>query len=131
MTSNYANINAGIQAYTVSFPSGHTNIGDGLQVGMDSLVGPGSRQYASKVIILMTDGIRTPGWGPEPVDVATDAANQGVIVFTVTFSAEADQAGMISVATAGAGRHFHATNAASLANVLRTIVRILPTLITE
>ena len=52
-------------------------------------------------------------------------------MFTVTFSTEADQTGMKAVAAAGSGQHFHANNAASLASVLQTIVRILPTVITE
>ena len=131
MTSDYNSIRSGISYYTNSFPSGRTNIGDGLAAGVNALAGSGARNYASKVIILMTDGIRTPGLGADPVTVASNAASQGIIVFTVTFSTEADQTGMKAVAAAGSGQHFHANNAASLASVLQTIVRILPTVITE
>ncbi|MFO1001406.1 MAG: vWA domain-containing protein [Planctomycetaceae bacterium] len=131
MTYDYATIRSGISYYTNSFPSGQTNIGDGLSAGVNALASSGARNYASKVIILMTDGIRTPGLGADPVSVASKAASQGIIVFTVTFSAEADQSGMKAVAAAGSGQHFHADNAASLASVLQTIVRILPTVITE
>jgi Mg-chelatase subunit ChlD len=131
MTSDYNSIRSGITFYTSSFPSGKTNIGDGLSAGVTALSGTGARNYASKVIILMTDGIRTPGLGANPVTVATSAASKGIIIFTVTFSTEADQTGMKAVAVAGSGQHFHADSAASLATVLQNIVRILPTVITE
>jgi Mg-chelatase subunit ChlD len=131
MTSDYNSIRSGITFYTSNFPSGKTNIGDGLSRGVTALSGSGARTYASKVIVLMTDGIRTPGLGADPVTVATSAASKGIIIFTVTFSTEADQTGMKAVAVAGSGQHFHADTAASLATVLQNIVRILPTVITE
>jgi Mg-chelatase subunit ChlD len=131
LTGTYTGIRSGIDRYTNAFPSGRTNIGDGLFQGLSSLAGSGARNYASKVIVLMTDGIRTPGLGPDPVSIATMAADQGVVVFTVTFAAEADQAGMQAVAAAGNGKHFHASDAATLATVLQTIVRMLPTILTQ
>lgn len=131
MTSNYDVIRTGIKTYTDNFPSGKTNIGAGINLGLGSLGSGMARSSASKVIVVMTDGIRTPGLGPDPVAVARAAAEKGIIVFTVTFSDEADQAGMKLVADAGSGLHFHARNAAALKAVLENIVRILPTILTQ
>ena len=129
MTGNYSQIQGGLTHYTNSFPSGATNIGDGLNKGASAL--GGGRAFASKVIVLMTDGRRTPGLGPNPVTVATNLAKQGVIIFTVTFSDEAEQNDMKSVATAGMGKHFHAIDAASLITVFETIARTIPTILTQ
>ncbi len=129
MTSNYSDIRNGIAKYTNAFPSGNTNIGDGLSTGINTLTSSSSRPYASKVVILMTDGIRNAG--PDPVSIAQSAANDGVIIFTITFAQEADQTAMKNVAAAGNGQHFHASSAAALGSVLQTIIRILPTVLTE
>lgn len=129
MTSNYSDIRNGIAKYTNAFPSGNTNIGDGLSTGINTLSSSSSRPYASKVVILMTDGIRNTG--PDPVSIAQSAANDGVIIFTITFAQEADQTAMKNVAAAGNGQHFHASSAAALGSVLQTIIRILPTVLTE
>lgn len=129
MTGNYAQIQSGLSFYTNSFPSGATNIGDGLNKGASAL--GGGRAFASKVIVLMTDGRRTPGLGPNPVNVATNLAKQGVIIFTVTFSDEAEQNEMKNVANAGMGKHFHAVDAASLTTVFETIARTIPTILTQ
>jgi Ca-activated chloride channel family protein len=53
------------------------------------------------------------------------------MIFTVTFSDEANQAAMQQVASIGLGKHFHAPNAASLIAVFGEIAKFLPTLITE
>lgn len=129
MTSNYSDIRNSIAKYTNAFPSGNTNIGDGLSKGINSLTSSSSRPYASKVVILMTDGIRNAG--PDPVPIAQSAADDGVIIFTITFAQEADQTAMKKVAAAGNGQHFHASSAAALGSVLQTIIRILPTVLTE
>ncbi len=129
MTSDYSLIRSGIDGYTTNFNSGKTNISDGLSKGVDSLTSGSARNFASKVVILMTDGM----WnlGSDPVAVATTAAKDGIIIFTITFSDEADQSEMKKVAEAGNGQHFHAKDAASLSSVLQTIIRILPTVLTE
>lgn len=131
-TNAYSQINDGIRRYTNSFPTGLTNIGGGLQVGLGSLGSSSARPTASKVIILMTDGkLNAPSGAAHPLDVAKSASEKGVVVFTVTFADEADQALMRNVAKIGGGQHFHATNGASLRTVLTDIVRMLPTVLTE
>lgn len=131
-SNSYNQVRNGIKNYTNSFPTGATNIGGGLQTGLNSLGRASARPSASKVIILMTDGkLNAPNGAPKPKDVAQAAADRGVVIFTVTFADEADQKLMKEVATIGGGQHFHATNGASLSTVLATIARMLPTVLTE
>jgi len=129
MSGNYNSIKSGLAFYTNSFPQGKTNIGDGLSAGALSLTS--GRQFASKVIVLMTDGRRTHGLGQDPDIVAQNLAKQGIITFTVTFSNEAGQTEMKSVASKGMGKHFHAVDASSLAAVFETIARTIPTVLTQ
>lgn len=127
MTKNYQSIRDGINTYTQNFPSGSTNIGDGISKG-GALLATG-RTFASKVMVVMTDGIRTAG--PDPVPVATTLGRQGVIIYTVTFSNEADRSLMGRVANAGSGKHFHASTGSNLQTVFENIARSIPTIITQ
>jgi Mg-chelatase subunit ChlD len=131
-SKSYNQVRSGIKKYTNSFPPGATNIGEGLRLGFESLGRPSARPSASKVIILMTDGkLNAPNGAPKPLDVAKAAADKGVVIFTITFAEEADKKLMQDVAKIGGGQHFHASNGASLSNVLSTIARMLPSVLTE
>jgi len=127
MTKNYQSVRQGIAVYTKSFPPGATNIGDGINNGATLL--SSGRSFASKVILVMTDGRRTAG--PDPVPIATSLGKQGVIIFTVTFSNEADKTLMANVAAAGNGKHFHAATGGNLQAVFEDIARSIPTIITQ
>ena len=127
MTPTYTTIRQGIDGYTKKYPSGATNISDGITKGATLL--KNGRAFASKVMVVMTDGIRTAG--VDPVAGATTLGKEGVIIYTVTFSNEADQSTMQKVAAAGSGKHFHATTSASLQSAFETIARSIPTIITE
>lgn len=129
MSPNYTNVSNGISVYTNSYPPGRTNIGDGIVKAASAL--QSGRPFASKVIVLMTDGIATPGLGPDAASEAKKLAQQGVITFTVTFSAEAGQTAMKKVASDGMGLHFHADNAAVLSQVFEKIARTIPTVLTK
>ncbi len=127
MTPTYQSIRDGIDRYTRNYPSGATNIHDGIVKGTALL--KSGRAFASKVMVIMTDGIRTAG--PDPVSEATKLGKDGVIIYTVTFSNEADQSTMKKVAVAGSGQHFHANSAATLQKAFETIARSIPTIITD
>lgn len=132
MTASYSLIKTGVHKYTTKFSPAATNIGAGLDLGVTSLGGGAARASASKIVILMTDGkLNAPKGAPDPVTVAKKAAEKGILIFTVTFADEADQALMKSVALAGGGKHFHASTGSNLSVILQTIVRILPTVLTE
>ena len=130
LTDNYDLIGSALNVYTDSFCEGGTNIGGGIEAGVDILSGSSSsRTGAVKVIIVLTDGIHNIGRNPNRA--ANNAADDGALIFTVTFSNEADQARMQQVANTGAGKHFHATNADDLIEVFRAISKELPNLLTH
>lgn len=130
LTSDYSLILNGLGGYTNSLCSGGTNIGGGINEGAGALAySPLARPGAIKVIIVLTDGIHNIGF--DPVAAAQAASDNGVVIHTITFSNEADQAQMQAVAANGNGLHFHATTPTDLVAVFRAIARRLPTLITK
>lgn len=130
LTETYTSLQTNLNQHTATFDGGGTNIASGISEGADSLLAAnGGRAFAAKAILVMTDGQRTVGG--DPVSAAKNAANQGLMVFTVTFSSEADQGLMQAVAAAGGGKHFHAEKREDLLEVFRTIGAQLPTLIVK
>lgn len=130
LTTNYGMILGAMNIYTMSFGHGATNIGGGITEGTAALkFSPSQRAGAAKVLVVMTDGIHNTGL--DPIIAAQATASSGIMIFTVTFSDEADQTRMQQVATIGSGRHYHATNSAQLTAVFRDIASSLPTLLTK
>ena len=129
LTYDYQSVLAATNPYTLSFQSGKTNIAEGITAGVNSLSSGLSRPWATKVVVILTDGLQTaPG---DPVAAAHSAVAQGVMIFTVTFSAEAGQATMQQVAEIGMGKQFHASNSSDLEAVFSNIAKSLPTLLTK
>ena len=129
-TTDYSQVISALSSYSTAFQSGGTNIGGGMHQGLNALGHAGTtRPWATKVVIVMTDGIHN--YGTNPRSAAYKAADQAVIVFTVTFSNEANQNLMQQVAAIGTGLHFHATSASQLQDAFREIARQLPTLLTR
>ena len=130
LTNSYSLLLDELDFYSGSFHLGGTNIGDGIQLGTDRVVNdPEARPWATKELIVMTDGIYNVG--SDPKSKASAAAQDGVMVFSITFSAEANQSKMISVAEAGGGEHFHAASAQDLKDIFREIASRMPTLISR
>jgi hypothetical protein len=88
-----------------------------------------ARPWANKVIVVLTDGIHNTG--TDPIYAANEASNEKILIFTITFALEADQALMSQVASIGMGKHYHATSGVALNEVFRDIARTLPILITR
>ncbi len=101
---------------------GGTNIAAGIDLGVEVLTGPGTRAYASKTMIVMTDG----KWnmGRPAIEAAQDAKLAGITVYTVTFL-DADQQDMKDVAAATGGRHYHASDADTLQDAFVEMARHL------
>lgn len=131
LTTNYNTIRTGLNNHTTAFHGGTTNIAGGINTGVSVLTGPGARQFTTKVMVLMTDGIDTISTPATLAAAASNAADEGIMLFTVTFSSEADITGMANLATIGSGRHYHATTAADLTNIFREITREIPVLISR
>ncbi len=130
LTNDYALVTDALTVYSNAYQQGATNIGDGIGFGVNNLISsPDRRKWAVRVMIVLTDGIHN--WGPEPVGMTYYAKDNNVIVYTVTFSMEADQSRMQDVAAVGMGRHYHATDMTTLRAAFKEIARNLPVLLTE
>lgn len=130
LTRTYSQINGALASLNNPFKKGGTNIGDGIHAGLDLLTkSPNKRDWAVRVMIVLTDGIHNMGHDPD--DAAREAAENNVVIYTVTFATEADQGRMKKVAEIGLGKHYHAANGAALANNFREIAQNLPVLLTE
>ena len=99
--------------------NGNTFIESGMRKGIAALTDPvRSRQFANKVMIVLTDGRENEG---SALSVAPDAQNEEIVVNSITFGDFADQFTMAQVAQAGGGRHYHASDAAALESVFREL----------
>ena len=127
LTNDYNQLIPALNYYSNNMIGGGTNIEGGLSMAKTAL--QSSRPFSSRVVIVMTDGVKTVGGNPN--SVANALADEGVLVFTITFSDEADQNLMRDVASNGNGKHFHASTGADLIQVFEEIGRQLPTLITR
>lgn len=130
LTDDYSLINAELIKISSQFDAGGTSIGLGMLEGLAAVTDESlGRSYASRVMVLMTDGVQNVGQTPD--SVTPTLIESGVTLFTVTFSDEADQDTMRRVAEQTGGSHFHAVTAEQLSEAFRDIARHLPTLITE
>jgi len=129
LSTDYDSIRGALGTYTNFFQSGKTNIGGGINAGQNCFSMSGARPFSARVMIVLTDGIDTVG--SNPVAAAEDAAKEKIMIFTITFSQEADQAVMESVAKKALGKHYHATDGANLSLVFKDIARQLPVLLSK
>lgn len=128
LSSRYADVSKALAPYSQRLDEGGTNVGGGIVAGVSSVMSAG-RPWAAKVIIVMTDGKHNTGSSPE--SRARAAFKDGIAVYTITFSGDAETRRMEEVADQGGGKHFHAARKADLIKVFREIARSLPTLLTR
>ncbi len=102
-------------------PNGTTNINSGIIDGTSILSdAKRHRPKARKVMVVMTDGRHNTG--PEPILAAEAAADEDIVIYTITFGNNADIARMQAVADATGGSHYHAPTASALLDVFRQVV---------
>ncbi len=129
LTENYQQLRdcvAGIGNHAII---GGTNISAGMDLGTQVLMDSENADHTYKVMIVLTDG----QWnaGRDPVEAAIDAANQGVKIYTVTFSNNADIQTMQGVADVGGGKLYHAVTQEELEEAFRQIAKSLEIVFVE
>jgi len=129
LVQNYQPIRDEVTRISQAPVRGLTSISAGIDNGILVLTSPQARPFALRTMVVMTDGRHNRG--PEPVLSARRAADENIIIHTVTFSDEADFPRMQAVAAATGGQHFHAPDAAALEQIFREIASTLPVLLTE
>lgn len=96
--------------------NGNTEIAAGMQIALTELASVRSRQFADRVMIVLTDGFPTAG---DALAVANDAAAQRVTVYAITFGPDGDQSYMKQVAATGHGEHAHAATEQELKDIFK------------
>jgi Ca-activated chloride channel homolog len=130
LTLDHDRVRQAMALITSKIFNGYTNISAGIDEGIEGLTDQSrARPHAFKTMVLMTDGIWNKGRSPQ--SAAQDAAAQGIVIHTVTFSDEANQSDMQAVAQITGGQHFHAPDGATLREAFREIARALPVMIVE
>jgi Flp pilus assembly protein TadG len=130
LTQDYSRISSALAFHGSFFLGGTTNIGGGMVSGISMLSDRESaRSWATRVMIVLTDGMHN--LGTDPIYAAKTAAAENILIYTITFSDEADIETMKAVASIGSGKHYHALTQAELVNAFKDIARTLPSLITH
>ncbi|MEM9589047.1 MAG: VWA domain-containing protein [Planctomycetota bacterium] len=130
LTEDYSQIAASNLAISQAFHGGSTNVGGGIVEGLAAVSdGDHARPWATKVLVVMSDGNHNTG--TDPIEAAVQAADQQTTVYTVSFSDEADQATMQTIADMTGGEHYHALDAAQLNEAFRNIAKRLPGMLTQ
>jgi len=112
-----------------AFEEGATSIGGGILEGIGLLRSDESRPHATKVVILLTDGVHNLGIDPRVA--ARRARRAGITIFVVTFSDEVKKHRMRRIAKITSGVHLHAKDGPELVQAFRDIAHQLPTLLTK
>ncbi|MEZ6133465.1 MAG: VWA domain-containing protein [Pirellulaceae bacterium] len=126
LTDSTSAVRAAISAKTSEHWNGMTDIEAGIVVGKDMLLGTGARTNALKFLVVLTDGQYTED---DPTVAAQAAADAGIVIYTITFSAGANQTDMQNIATIGNGRHYHADTPGELDSAFRDLGGTLANLV--
>ncbi len=136
LTHDHKQISDRLQAMQAGHYDSWTNIGAGLQRGIEELTGSRARGTSKKMIILLTDGNANVTSNGDTGDVsggngfalqeAESAVAQGIHIFAVSVGSDSNQSLMQQIADIGNGEHFHAEGtieeySAQLADIFRRL----------
>jgi Ca-activated chloride channel family protein len=119
LTTDISVIDKQMDRLLTSVWNGNTYIESGMRTGLAEITNAErSRNYANKIMIVLTDGYENVGSARL---AAQDCRSASVVVNAITFGDYADQATMEDVASIGGGRHYHATTSAGLEQIFRQL----------
>ena len=129
LTTSHSNINSSINGRSLKTMLGGTNMSTGMQEALALLTANNVDPLASRIMILMSDG----EWnqGIDPTIVAEQAKQNKVIVHTISFISNGNQAALEDVALITGGRFYSASNPAELEAAFTHIARQLPVVLTD
>ena len=120
LTDDMNTVRSRVGALQAGMWTSSTNIAQGIDKGVDVLLNsPDARDFAAKIMVLLTDGNANQTRSNPPsnnasqaktdaLQAATDAHNRGVRIFCIAVGADADQDLMQKIAQIGEGEFFHA-----------------------
>jgi Mg-chelatase subunit ChlD len=109
---------------------GNTHIDAGIDLAVNSLFGPGSREHANKTIILLTDGQQYP-YSNAHIEAARRAAARNVTIRGIAFSKEAGFPDVQQISDIGGGKAFLARDAKTLREAFVAIARMSAVVLCE
>jgi Ca-activated chloride channel homolog len=140
LAENYSSVSSAMTTLSSQKWNGRTNIAAGITRGTQALTSASARPYANKTMVLMSDGAANePGncgstgcaqAFTAAVNAAVQAANQDIIIHTITYG-EANPDLMQDIADAAGGTHYIAPDAASLQDIFEEIALTLPVVFTD
>ncbi|MEQ1904056.1 MAG: vWA domain-containing protein [Pirellulaceae bacterium] len=124
-TSSYTGL---MNVLATESPNGMTAIGDGISQGTSQfLTSPNHRGWASRVMIVLTDGQNNTGI--DPLVAAQNARNQGIVLHTISFTSNGSMQTMQDIASIGGGTFSSALNQSQLDAAFEKIFDSLPVLL--
>ena len=129
LSYDFTTINSAIACRSEHPIYGSTNMAAGIDKAVATLTAANVLPYATRNVVLMTDG----QWnqGRNPIDAANDALNAGVVINVVTFLPEADNPDARQVAQITGGAYIHASTEAELIAAFQKLARTLPVVLTD
>jgi hypothetical protein len=140
LAENYSYITSAMSTLSGQKWNGRTNIAAGITSGTQALTSSSARPFAAKTMVLMSDGAANEPGGcgstgcsqafNAAINAATQAANQDIIIHTVTYG-EANPGLMEDIAEATGGNHYIAPDEAALQDIFEEIALTLPVVFTD
>lgn len=126
--ANRAQVASNVQQLGNKAMMGATNLSAGLDMAIEQLTGPNATAFASKVVILLTDG----EWnaGRHPIEAAMDARDAGIVVHVIMMLTT-DQPDVQQVAEITGGRYYVTNNEQELRDAFQELARSLPVVLTQ
>ena len=128
-TENYDEILNATYAIGNSEIVGGTAISAGIDRARTLLANSEQASYSEKIIVLMTDGQWNTGYNP--VNAAVSAADEDIIIHTISFGPGSNYSVMRDVADATGGDSYNAASDTELKNAFREIARSIGLSLTE
>lgn len=128
-TQTYSNVMNAVLDIGSEPVIGGTAISSGIDEAVDLLNNSPRNAYSEKVIILLTDGVWNTGY--DPSTAAAAAANDDIVIHTVSFGSGAGQTEMQEVADATGGTAYDAPGDDELEDAFREIARSIGISLTE
>jgi Mg-chelatase subunit ChlD len=126
LTDDYDAIQQSVDALV---PDGQTNIGGGIDKGIEVLQGGRPFVRVEKTLIVMTDGYHNTG--TDPLEAAERAAAQNIKIHAITFGRRSDKVRMQAVAAIGKGNYYHAPDGTALREIYEEIAFTMRTVLAE
>lgn len=86
LRTDYRSIRSKLGYRQRKYRGGKSNIADGILEGMKALSGKEARPWASRAILLISDGLRNSH--KNPISVASQAADEFIVIHTLTVASE-------------------------------------------